>query len=354
MKAMYRIALPVLLLVTLAAAAQSGTPAPDTGNQNRNEPSIHIQGQPPATTSPAPSNSPSSTTPAPTNSPSNSPQSTTDAGAETTPQPNENGPQTQILPGGDTPASAEPLLQPPELPKGAVTLVGGIAEKVDGIRNRLVLQPFGGGKRMNVRFDERTHFYRDGRETTILSIKKGDRVYADTMLVDGKIFARNLRVRTTAAPVEARGQITAFDAATGRITMRDQLTSQPVRFQLSPKTAITRRTAPANVSELRTGSVISVLFAGSTGDAQEVDILALPGANYMFEGRVTHLNLGAGTLAVDNASDNKNYEIHFNPRLLEQAGHIVVGSEISANTVFNGQTYTAQTITLEQPAAAQQ
>src|SRR5437588_4518519 len=88
----------------------------------------------------------------------------------------------------------DPLLDVPPLPKGKVTMEGGTVAKIDPIRNRLVLTPFGAKEKMKLWFDERTHFYRGGRETTQAAIHQGDRVYADTMLDRPHVFARNIRI----------------------------------------------------------------------------------------------------------------------------------------------------------------
>src|SRR5215472_10821421 len=69
--------------------------------------------------------------------------------------------------GGDAASIAgDPLLNPPPLPKGKVTMIGGVVGKIDPIRSRLTVQPFGSKESLKVAYDERTHIYRDGRETT--------------------------------------------------------------------------------------------------------------------------------------------------------------------------------------------
>src|SRR5437868_3842291 len=96
-------------------------------------------------------------------------------------------PQTKVLiPESDAAANSpaesnDPLLSVPPLPKGNTTLIGGVVRNIDEIRNRMDVDPFGGG-RIRVHFDERSHFFRDGVETTQLAVRKGDRVYVDTML----------------------------------------------------------------------------------------------------------------------------------------------------------------------------
>ena len=69
---------------------------------------------------------------------------------------------------------------------------------------------------MKVFIDERSHIYRNGTETTVLGIHKGDRVYVDTMLSqDNRIFARNVRVLTETGLAEVRGQVVSSDPSRG-------------------------------------------------------------------------------------------------------------------------------------------
>ena len=88
------------------------------------------------------------------------------------------------------PNANDPMLEPPPLPKTKPTLIGGTAARIDHVRNLLTIQPFGGGQKVKMFIDERTHIYRNGEETTVLGIRKGDRVYADTMLDGARVFAK--------------------------------------------------------------------------------------------------------------------------------------------------------------------
>ena len=45
--------------------------------------------------------------------------------------------------------------------------------------------------------------------------------------------------------------------------------------------------------------------------AQKITILALPGAAFRFAGRITHLDVKSSTMAIENTSDGKNYEVGF-------------------------------------------
>ena len=133
----------------------------------------------------------------------------------------------------------DPLLDTPPLPKGKPTLIGGTATKVDRIRSRVTVEPFGAKNKTPIYIDERSHIYRNGVETTVLGIKKGDRVYFDTMLDGSHIFAKNVRVVSETGAAEVRGQITAYDPRRGTIELQDALSSRPVSFRITNQTKVT-------------------------------------------------------------------------------------------------------------------
>lgn len=239
----------------------------------------------------------------------------------------------------------DPLLDLPPLPRGKTTLVGGTVHSVDQIRNRLVVQPFGGHS-MKIWFDERTHIYRDGVPSTQLVIRKGERVYVDTMLDGTRVFARNIRVVTGREAADARGQIVSNDAATGRITVQDELSARPVTFRVTPATAVNSSAGRTTIAQLQPGSLVSVKFFPDRRDrdvAQEVSVIAAPGSVFTFYGKITYLNMSTRTLAVANESDKKTYDIKFtpvavNPEALQQ------GKQVLVRARFDGKGYTADNI----------
>src|SRR5512146_1605066 len=132
---------------------------------------------------------------------------------------------------------ADPLMDLPPLPKDDISLVGGKVVGIDRVRNHLAVEVFG-GKKMKFAFDERTHIYRDGVETTQLGIRKGDRVYVDAQLVGTTVFARNIRIGNAPIPADAQGQIEGYDPNRGVLVLRDSLSSEPVSFRVSPSTVV--------------------------------------------------------------------------------------------------------------------
>lgn len=239
----------------------------------------------------------------------------------------------------------DPLLDLPPLPQGHTTLVGGTVHSIDQIRNRFTVQPFG-GQAMKIFFDERTHIYRDGVPSTQLMIRKGERVYVDTMLDGTKVFARNIRVVTGTQAADARGQVTRNDAASGRITVQDELSAQPVTFRVTPATVVKGSSGASTLAQLQPGSLVTVKFSPERGNhdvAQEISVIAAPGSVFTFYGRITYLNMSTRTLAVANESDKKTYDIKFTPTAVDSQ-MLGEGKLVLVKARFNGTGYTADNV----------
>ncbi len=245
----------------------------------------------------------------------------------------------------------------PPLPANAKpTLIGGIATSVDRVRNRMTLEPFGSKKKVKLHFDERSHIYRDGRETTILAIKKGDRVYADTILVGPDVFAKNLRVQTSSGPAEARGQVQSVDGDV--LEVRDQLSGQVVTVHLPDDAKVTRSKGRASRNDVKPGSLVAMTFtpvSRKENTIREMEILASPGDTYQFYGKVTHLDLSRGLVVIDNQTDGRSYEVRFDPAMNANVRKLNVGSQVNAVAVFDGNAYNARSLDITQaPENAQE
>jgi Domain of unknown function (DUF5666) len=270
-------------------------------------------------------------------------------------------PKTEILDSSATSSGLatdghDPILDPPPFPAGGTTLVGGIIRDVDRIRNRMVIKVFGGG-RWTVAFDERTHIFHNGAETTQLALKKGERVYVDTMLDNNKhdIFARNIRVGVTTAPADAAGQVTGVDTAHGEVSLRDNINSVPVHFGVDKDTRIVNGNTSIALKDLKPGALVQVKFSaqsGYRGIAREITVVAMPGAAFTFSGKVMYLDVHRGLLAVRNI-DGKTYDIHFSPRQTREADNLAVGTPVKVVAVFEGTQYTAQSVAVGSDSGAE-
>ena len=278
--------------------------------------------------------------------------STAQPAATATPVPQAQ-PKTDILDSSATSGALvtdghDPILDPAPVPRTTTTLVGGTITGVDRMRNRLTVHIFG-GNRWTVNFDERTHIFHNGRETTQMALKKGERVYVDTQLDNNKhdIFARNIRVGVAELPADADGQIIAIDTKHNELTLRDTLNSVPVRFAVDPETRISNGQTPAAFKDVKPGTLVHVRFAASSpnrGLAREVSIIAVPGSTFTFSGKVTFLDLHRGLLAVQNSTDDKNYEIHFAPSVVANRNELGVGRDVLVRATFEGARYMAQSV----------
>jgi Domain of unknown function (DUF5666) len=247
--------------------------------------------------------------------------------------------------GTKKPVDNDPVFGVPPLPQGKTSLVGGTVAGIDGVHNRLGVKVFGNGGKWTVAFDERTHFFVDGTETTFEKVKKGDRIYVDTMLDGHRIFARNVHVVTKSSPASARGQVTAVN--NGFMTVRDDLSARPVQFHVGVETQVKREGTMASINEVQPGSLIVVQFSPGNGRgvAKEITILAAPGQSVTFAGTVRHLDLRNNQLAVENHTDNKTYEISFGGEK-EIPTNLMVGSEVTVAAVFDGRGYKANSISV--------
>jgi len=251
---------------------------------------------------------------------------------------------------GDNPY--DPILEPPPLPKGKATLIGGIATGVDHVRNRITIQPFGKGEKVKVVVDERSHIYRNGTPTTILGIRKGDRVYVDTLLdrSDNKVLAKNVRVITDTGLAEVRGQVVATNPGRDTVTVRDLLSAKPVTFSVSAGTSYSSNKGTASAGDVQPGAIVDVQFSPRRTDrdiARVITVVAKPGDNYIFSGVVTNLDMRTDSLFVDNKSDDQNYELHFTRADVADFQQLKVGSEVTARAVFDGKQYKASNIRID-------
>jgi hypothetical protein len=381
-QAIVRALLLFLTFATGIAGAQEGTPpdpragqSPSTAAPTSNPPAP--QGQPPvapqgsaapAPAQPQPPAPQASSNPAPeqakqnnTSKPavaekSQSPQ--TASNVEITP-PVTGPPQTKIIDqslvgkhAGIT-GARDPLLDTQPLPKGDPTLIGGVAIKVDRIRSRISVAPYGAKNKMSITIDERTHIYRNGVETTIEHIKRGDHVYFDTVLDGPRVFAKNVRVISETGVAEVRGQITSYDRSTGIVQLRDALSSSPVTFHISGLTHV-QGEGTASASDLAKGALVDVIFAPDKSNrriATEVTVLARPGTNYTFAGVITNVDVRDGVVSVESRGADKVYDIAFDTHSKSQRNSLHVGNTVNITATYDGENYRATSITVVEAKA---
>ena len=247
------------------------------------------------------------------------------------------------------PATHDPLLDLPPLPKNKVSLIGGTVAKLDPIQNRLTVQTFGGKQKMRLGFDVRTRFYRDGQASNQRELKPGQRVYVDTQLEGTRIFAKTIWIETQAPVGDARGQVMSYDSGAGTLTLRDELSSQPTKFHLDPSVVVHQEKETRSVADLKPGSLVSLTFGSQgpeRGTVHEINVLAQPGASFSFFGKVTFLDLSRRIIAIANEPDSKTYDIYLEALPSSVLRDVRQGSEVGISAVFDGSHYVARSIEL--------
>lgn len=333
----------------LTAGLLTGQSIPQTGTGGAQPPGSPASGQQIPVTQP-----PSVLTPQPPAAKPDAPPADAQSGPSEAQEP-----KTEIL-DSSSPSSGiagdghDPILDPPPLPSGTTTLVGGVISGLDRIRNHINIAIYGGGH-WTVLFDERTHIFRNGTEVTQLALKKGDRVYVDTMLDTNNrdIFARNIRVGVVTPPADIDGQIVDTDPQRSEITVRDSIGASSVHFVVDTQTRISRGPAAASFRDLQPGSLVRIKFAADRADrglAREILILALPGSSFTFAGPITFLDTHRGILAVRNTQDGKTYDLYYAAARTPEAGRLAVGAEVTIIATFESTHYAAKQITLTKAA----
>ena len=237
----------------------------------------------------------------------------------------------------------DPLLDLPELPNNKVTLIGGTVKSLDEVMNKMVVVPFGSKQKMLVAFDTRTDFFEDGKPISYKTIREGQRVYLDTMLNGSTVFAKKIWIQSTADSGIGRGQVVEYDPGRKMLTVRDELSNQPIKMQLTSSTVMKKGDANATAADLVPGTLVSMSF-GPQRELREVTLLASPGTTFVFAGRITYLDMSRKLIAIDNKTDNKKYDVSVDaiaPSVLRQLHE---GSEVNVSAVFDGRGYAARSI----------
>lgn len=250
------------------------------------------------------------------------------------------------------PASLLPDL--PKVPSAKATLIGGVIERIDNVRDRLTVRVFG-GRRMVVLFDPRSRIYRGTAPANISDLHQGERVYLDTMLDGSTIFARNIHLSAAQALGETQGLVLNYRADRDELTIRDVISPTPIKLRMGSSTRLTQNGRVVSASALLPGSLIAVRFAPESGSremARDISILASPGVRYTFAGQVAHLDLRTGLIVLYSSTDRKTYEIYLDPSLAID-DKLQTGAVVTAITSLDGSRYVAHSLTVDSEAKSE-
>jgi hypothetical protein len=131
------------------------------------------------------------------------------------------GAQAQVPPPATSPATSDDAGPQPTAaiaddlpsarpPAGKVSLVRGVLKRLDPIHDQLLVHTFGGGD-IRIAFDTRTRLLSENASTRLAGIPAGSVVSVDTVIDNGKLFARTVRTGSSDA-VELNGHVVRSDA----------------------------------------------------------------------------------------------------------------------------------------------
>jgi Domain of unknown function (DUF5666) len=267
-------------------------------------------------------------------------------------------------PATERPATGQPEVDRPEialdpstlipdpsaLPTKRISMVGGVIEKLDRVKDHMTLRIFGGGT-TKIAFDPRTKMYRDGATATAADLQPGERVYVDTVLNGGIIFARSIRI-TTASIGESQGTVINFESSSGELTVRDPLSPRPIKVRVTAATKIVNiKRSEGNISrEILPGSLIELNFVTRPDKqivASDISILAEPEGEVAFKGRITGLDLSSSTLSLV-ASDGRTYEIHLDPKTVTIDEGLREAADVTVLARFHANSYVAYSVSVNE------
>jgi hypothetical protein len=243
------------------------------------------------------------------------------------------------------PSSLLPDLPP--VPHTNATLVGGTLERLDRVRDRVVVRVFGGGQ-LAVLFDPRTTIVRGEKAASISDLQEGQRVYLDTILDGDKVFARMIRLNAAHAAGQSQGVVLKYSAGGNELTLRDSISPDPVKVLLTSQTKVFQGGQVIPIGALVPGSLVSITLASDGNghhSASEISILARPGTQYTFAGEVVHVDLRTGLIVLKSSTDNKTYEVYLSSSITPDEG-LHPGALITVVTDFDGSRYLARNLSI--------
>ena len=217
--------------------------------------------------------------------------------------------------------SAGSLADVPPLPRGKSTILGGKIGDIDQVRDQFVLHVYG-EKPMKILFDGRTQVYRDGNRIPLHELSPAEHASIQTTLDGSKIFAISVHILSQTPKGDFQGRILSYDPGNGLLTLVGAGSHEQFRVRVTKDTAVTREGQSIFTAENRgqfdlvRGALVSLDFQSDSkgqGVAQQITILATPGAEFVFTGAITSLNVAGGYMVVVDPRDERSYQIHFNP-----------------------------------------
>lgn len=237
----------------------------------------------------------------------------------------------------------------PPLPRGRRTVLGGQIYNVNPVNDQFKLR-IPGGQKVTIYYDERTRLYEDGATQSVLDLHPASHASIETTLDGSKIFAVSVHLLSRAPEGEVHGQVLGYSPSTETLKLRSNLSSDAILLKVPPQVTIVATgqvKSDATLNNLVPGTLANVSFQpgnGGKGIVTRIDLLAYPGAQVVFQGKVIFINMQSGRLTIDDVADDQNYQISFTPQQLIDANSLHEGANVKVVAEFDGSRYIAQSI----------
>jgi cold shock CspA family protein len=241
----------------------------------------------------------------------------------------------------------------PRLPNGRSTTLGGEIRDIDPVLDRFTLRVFG-QKPVKILFDGRTQLFIDGKNVPVKDLHPTEHASVQTILDGSSVFALSIHLMSRSAPGEYEGRVLAYNSSTGELRIgttsgRDPFTlvvSKNARFMRKGQDAFS--SVQSGPSDLQEGSLVSIAFdpdGKGRAVANQITVLATPGAEFVFGGTLTALDVPSGVLVLMDPRDGRSYQIHFNSADITVPPNLRVGQRVRVATRYDGVGYQARNIT---------
>lgn len=242
----------------------------------------------------------------------------------------------------------------PAEPAGKTTILGGAIKDLDPVRDQFSLHIYG-QRPMKILFDERTRIYRDGVRIPLRELAAVDHASVQTVLDGANVFAVSIHILAQSAEGVCQGRVQSFDPATGELAVSSDMSPEPVRLIVGAEAPIVREgeaaftSVPSRRNDLVAGALISVSFRPDQNGrdiASHVAVLAVPGASFQFDGKISYLDSRTQVLDLVDSQDGKSYRVHLDSLHSPLSQNIHLGDNVTVKASYDGSRYEASEITV--------
>jgi hypothetical protein len=242
----------------------------------------------------------------------------------------------------------------PPLPHGKTTIFGGEIRSIDPVLDQLTLNVYG-ARPMRMLFDERTQAYKDGKRVHLRDLSAAEHASIETTLDGTKVFAVSIHILSQMPEGDYEGRILSYNPTTGELALASGQSPEPFKLFVQGRTSIIRKGQSAFTSslsgpnDLQKGTLVSVLFDADgkqEAAASRIEILAVPGASFVFSGNVASLDLHSGLLILVDPRDQQDHQIFMNAKNIAAVQNIHLGDEVRVVASYDGNRYVANELSM--------